>query len=440
MRDGGATASRDREALGPYHSPGSTLAGLSTVYFLLFLSQAIWRATLPTVAVDKFALDGGEMGFLFSLSYLPGVLCFLIGLAATRVQLYRLVSLGCALLSTGFIVAGVTGVFSGIATATLLVAIGFTVFYTTANAVCLISGPEQTVATSLGRMKSLGPLSALVAAIIIIGVFAPGLGTEVWRAAANTDSVRGFLTALILFEKKPQLDFTTLHTLLLLLASILLLAAWKFARGPGPGRRAAVYGRLQIVRLLLPYYWLNFLAGCRSAIFQAFALFVLIRDFHLPLHATAALVFGGNFSSFLGYRCIGRALADFRHRTVLTAVYAMVTCNFLGFWYLLEWSGSGRETTLLALCGLFLVDSLLFGVSIVTDSYLRTIRDYSSYVGDIGTGMTFFYLAAMVMSLVGGALLDQVGNHAFLLGALVCMLAMISGGFMRSGVTARPAM
>ena len=44
------------------------------------------------------------------------------------------------------------------------------------------------------------------------------------------------------------------------------------------------------------------------------------------------------------------------------------------------------------------------------------------------------------MSLVGATLWDTLGYHAFLLGSLVCLLAMITGNFLRLGTTARPGM
>ena len=390
MHKGNALESQDREAIGPYHAPTGTLVGLSSIYFLLFLSQAVWRATLHTNAVENFDLNGGEVGYLFSLYYLPGVFCFLIGLAATRLQLYRLVALSCALLSTGFIIASFSGGFSIIAMATLMVAVGFTVFYTTANAICLISGQEQTVAVSLGRMKSLGPLAGLCAATIIIAVFSPGLVLDIADAVDQSESFEQQLTALVLFSGRPELSPVKLHTLLLVLAAVLVLSAALFAGMPRLRARSGSYGQLRVIPRLLPYYVLNFLAGCRSAIFQAFALFVMIRDFQLPIHATAVLVFTGNVCTFLGYRSLGHALVFLQHRTVVICVYAVVMLNFLGFWYVLARSGWAREAVLLTLCGLFLLDSLLFGMSVVTDSYLRTSSQYSSYIGDIGTGMTFF--------------------------------------------------
>ncbi|MBN7797816.1 hypothetical protein [Parahaliea mediterranea] len=440
MHKGNALENQDREAVGPYHAPTGTLVGLSSIYFLLFLSQAIWRATLHTNAVENFGLDGGEVGLLFSLYYLPGVFCFLIGLAATRLQLYRLVALSCALLSTGFIIAGLSGGFAVLATATLMVAVGFTVFYATANAICLISGQEQTVAVSLGRMKSLGPLSGLCAAITIVAVFSPGLILEIVDTIDIGASLREQTTALILFSRQPDLDPAKLRVLLLVLAAALVLAAGLFAGMPRLRGKSGTYGQLRVVRLLAPYYVLNFLAGCRSAIFQAFALFVMIRDFQLPIHATAVLVFAGNVCNFIGYRCIGHALVYLRHKTVVVGLYALVMLNFLGFWYLLTRSGWARESVLITLCGLFLLDSLLFGMSVVTDSFLRTTGQYSNYVGDIGTGMTFFYFAAVLMSLLGSALWDTLGYHAFLLGSLVCLLAMITGQSLQSRTTARPAM
>ena len=440
MKGSDASSEPGGDTIGSYYSPVHSLLGLSVTYFLLFLAQSLWRATLHTNAVKNFGLDGSDVGFLFSLTYLPGVFCFLIGLAATRVQLYRLVTISCALLSTGMLCASLSSGFFGIAVATVLVALGFTVFYTTSNAICLISGQPTAVAVALGRLKSLGPLSGLAAAIIIIAVFAPDLAVRAGVAMRAASSLQDVQAVLALFSAKPELDVERMNTLLVCVALTLLLAGAVYGRLSAAGMVAGGYGRLQLRRLLIPYYALNFLAGCRSAIFQAFALFVMIAEFRLPIHATAVLVFAGNFCSFLGYRGIGHSLGRFRHRSVLYVIYVVVMCNFVGFWYVLSWSGFDSQQRLIALCTLFLVDSLLFGVSVVTDSYLRTTGKFSSYVGDIGSGMTFFSIAAVSMSLLGGALWNSLGHNTFLLGAAVCLLAMIVGRTLPRSAPVTPGM
>ncbi|MCP5128727.1 MAG: hypothetical protein H6985_03990 [Pseudomonadales bacterium] len=431
-------ASHNREA--PPSSPAGALLGLGGIYFMLFLAYSLWRATLHNNAVENFGLGGDHIGYLFSLNYLPGVFCFLIGMVATRLQLYRLVVSSCTLLSAGLVLASLAHGFPGLAAGALLVALGFTVFYTTASALCLASGPDNAVASALGRMKSLGPLSGLAAAVVIIWVFAPEQAREVISALGSTDSVDSVRLALQLFAEQPRIDFEKLDTLLVIMAFLLILAGLLFGRTLAQRAEGGSYGRLRIRRELAVYYALNFLAGCRSAIFQAFALFVMVKEFHLPVHATAALVLAGNICSFLGYRCIGRAVVRFQCRAVLTVIYFLVMCNFLGFWFVLGWSGFGPGGTLLALCGLFLIDSLLFGVSVVTDSYLRITGEFSSYVGDIGAGMTCFSIAAVVMSMIGGALWGPLQHNAFLLGAVVCVLAMIAGRGLHSRTAAAPAM
>lgn len=177
----------------------------------------------------------------------------------------------------------------------------------------------------------------------------------------------------------------------------------------------------------MPYYLLNLLAGCRSAIFQAFALFVMIKQFNLPIHGTAALVMMGYLSSFLGYRMVGRLLLRFSHRSVLTLIYLVVALNFLGFWFLTGWETLMPAQVLPGLAALFLIDSAFFGASVVTDSHLRKTGDPSDYVGDLATGMTLFSLAAMLMSLLGGLLWQPLGPNAFLLGTLVCLIAVVVG-------------
>lgn len=403
------------------------LLAVGAVYFLLFLAHSVWRTTLHNNAVNNFGLDGGDVGLLFSINYLPGIFCFVIGYAATRLQLYRLLATTCLLLAIGLFVTSASDGFFGLALGTLLIAFGFTFFYTVANATCLITSPDKAAATSLAKLKSLGPLAGLAAALTILYIFAPGLVSDAAAVIQSEDpgKVAGSLFGVL--SSRPEVDSQLLRLVLAVLAGVLLFMGWLLGRQLRLREEGGSYGVLKIRRLLIPYYALNFLAGCRSAVFQTFALFVMVKQFKLPIHGTAALVLAGYLCSFIGYRAVGVALAYFSHRAVLTLMYLVVACNFLGFWFLIGWQELTPDQALMGLSVLFLIDSAFFGISVVTDSHLKKTGEPSDYVGDVGVGMTLFSVAAVLMSLAGAALWQPFAGNAFLLGFIVCLIAAVVG-------------
>ena len=403
------------------------LIAVNTVYFTLFLAHSVWRTTFHNNAVSNFELTGGDVGLLFSISYIPGVFCFVLGFVATRVPLYHLLVAACALLAMGLLSTSVAAGMPGLALGTLLIAFGFTFSYTVANAACLVSSSSAAVETSLARLKSLGPLAGFTAALIILSLFAPGIFTQSLAVIVN-ENIGDIVPALFaLFASSPEVDPNLLRRLLALLAVVLLLLGWVFARRLRVRGEDANYGVLKIRRKLLPYYCLNFLAGCRSAIFQSFALFVMVKQFDLPIHGTAALVLTGFLASFVGYRAVGTCLRYFSHRSVLIVMYLVVACNFCAFWYLVKWQNLTPDLALFGLGTLFVIDSAFFGVSVITDGHLRTTGEKADYLGDVATGTTAFSIAAITMSLVGATLWEPFGANAFLLGTLVCLMAAAVG-------------
>lgn len=403
------------------------LVAVNTVYFMLFLSHSVWRTTFHNNAVNNFDLTGADVGLLFSISYIPGVFCFVLGFVSTRVPLYHLLVAACVLLAMGLLSTSVASGITGLALGTLLIAFGFTFFYTVANAACLVSSSSAAAETSLARLKSLGPLAGFTAAFIILSLFSPGIITKALEVIAKA-KLGDIIPALFsLLSSSPQVDPGLLRRLLALLAVVLLLLGWIFGRRLRVRGESTNYGVLKIRRILLPYYCLNFLAGCRSAVFQSFALFVMVKQFHLPIHGTAALALTGFLASFLGYRAVGKCLRYFSHRAVLTVMYLVVACNFCGFWYLVKWGDMTPDMALFSLGTLFVIDSAFFGVSVITDGHLRSTGDKSDYLGDVATGTTAFSVAAVTMSLIGAALWEPFGANAFLLGTLVCLLAAALG-------------
>lgn len=422
------------------------LLKIGMVYFALFLAHSIWRTTLHNQAVNNFELSQAQFGYVISATYIPGIFAFTIGLVAHRLPLYSLLVVSCLALAGGMFIFAATDIVTAtdqfllLLVATLLIAFGFTSFYTVANSACLLGSDGARAPYDLGRLKSLGPLAGFLAASIVIAMFAPASLGEWLSVIDLSDLARSIARLLSFSQSKPEVDSLQLHTLLVTLAFLLLLLGIYVGAAIRVSHAGRSLGRFNLRRGLAYYYALNFLAGCRSAIFQTFALFVMVKQYQLPISGTAILVMVAHVFGFLGYRWVGRMLCRFRHRHVLTLIYAVVAVNFVGFWWLNSGSFESTQFVLFGLGALFLIDSFFFGASVVTDSHLKISSEPRDFIGDIGVGMSMFFFAAWLMSTLCSILWVPKRDNAvdpvsleplpldpdlFLLGSVVCLVAIV---------------
>ena len=60
---------------------------LGLIYFVVFLGFNVWRATFHNYAVDTLKVSETQIGFLFSITAIPGLLTFSIGLLSSRIKI-----------------------------------------------------------------------------------------------------------------------------------------------------------------------------------------------------------------------------------------------------------------------------------------------------------------------------------------------------------------
>jgi predicted MFS family arabinose efflux permease len=283
----------------------------------------------------------------------------------------------------GLIGIGIAPSWYVLAPAVLAVNIGFTIFYPVVNSLGLQgSAPDETL-IFMGRLKSFGPLSAVITALLIYYALEP-LGYNAFQIIAGVLILLfGFIIAFNVRKKVYALQ----------------------------------KGNLRFKISLWPYYALNFLAGCRSAFFKTFVLYLLIKVYGLPIHRTAILVLIGNLCGFLSYRLIGQIANRYKPRNILSTLYLFVALAFIGF---------RTFENMVILSMLYCFDSLLFGVSVITDSHLRKISSPQNYIGDVALGLTLFYIAGTLLPLVAGYIWDYRGAHsAFVFGSLLAIIAAL---------------
>ncbi len=245
------------------------------------------------------------------------------------------------------------------------------IIYAIACAISCEQARDQANAQDrLARLRSFGPLAILSASLIII--------------IARPDSASSAFPGL----SYPDLFF---GVACLLLASAFYI--YKYANWHRPKERVT---NVHISKILWSYYLMNFLSGSRSILFKAFVITLFVREFHFDMSKTASLVLASSIAGFIGYRLLSVLSARLSPRLILGGAYTLVGLLFIGFALI-------KVPELLVV--LFLLDSVLFGVSVVTDSTLKVLVSTSELPGQLSTGLAIFHAAGIVLPLTAGLIL-----------------------------------
>jgi hypothetical protein len=383
--------------------------GIALLYFGVFVTHGIWRITFPNYSVEVVGVTQSQMSTLISASAIPGVLAGLIGLASRHTSIGIVLAFSCLTVGFGLIGTGMATHWAHLLAGGLAISIGFVAFYPAVNAVCIAQSRADCTGRQLGRLKSLGPLAGLAAAFCVLVLSADHFFDAGWPETEGTEWWRSVARLAQAFSERPGLDPERMRMWLLTIGACMLavglLGSLRFVRISAAGIR----GGLKLRSALLTYYGLNFLAGCRSGLFQSFVLYTMIHDHGLRIHGTAVLVLGGHIIGFLGYRMIGLLTNAYSPATVLGWLYAIVAMLFAAFAFISTDTGLDPDLTMVLLMALFLVDSAVFGASVATDAYLKRRSEPNRLLGDIAAGMSAFYVGVAFMPALTTMIVTQVG-------------------------------
>lgn len=359
-------------------------AAMPATFFIMVMGYSLWRMTFYNYADVSFQLDNVTIGHIFSASSIPGVFSFLLGFVAHYTAYYILTGLSAIILGLGMILLGMATTVPELWIATVSISWGFVWFLSLANNAYIDESAKQTVQLALGRLKSLGPLAAVAATFLIYFTEKGELKLVFWVAGIGT-----------------------------ILSSIWLSFS---IRGQRIGRKRS---RLSLSWSLWPYYLLNLVAGSRSAIFKAFVISQLVPVYGFKSRQIGVAMLFSSLTVIISYRFIGKLASRYPPHNVLTGLYVSVAVLFLGLAY------TEKVTIFLVF---FFLDSLFFGTAVITDGYLKQVRESSLVAGDLAVGLSFYHLAGVIVPIIAVWLYKLFGQATVLLvGTLVCLAGALVG-------------
>lgn len=201
-----------------------------------------------------------------------------------------------------------------------------------------------------------------------------------------------------------------------LAAAALLLFAMQPEKNLRPRRFLTLHREYQL------FYWLNVLAGSRKQLFITFAPWVIVTVFHQPTQTLATLMTIGGLIGIVFQPFLGRMIDRFGERLVLAseAVLLVGVCFGYGFSkFMLP-----ENLAFIAVCIFYLLDQMLFSVSMARSMYIKKIASHPEDVQPALTaGVTIDHIFSILVALLGGVIWNSFGfQYVFLLGVVISVI------------------
>ena len=357
---------------------------------ILGMAFSIVDATFNNFLNDRFALSGFERSFLEFPRELPGFLVVFVSAALWFLCSRRLGAVTMILCAIG-------AALIGFASSSYWVMVIWLFIYSLGNH--LFMPITSTIGMELAREgqdgRRLGQLNGIRNLAAVMGSFSVVLGFK-------------------------YLGFGFRHTFAISAVLLSAAAALLFMMKPEPV--AEKRGFLQLHKEYRLYYVLNVLSGARKQLFITFAPWVLVSVLGQPTQIMATLFTIGGVIGILFQPLLGWAIDKFGERTVLAseAVILVFVCFGYGFAKFIF----PANTAFLVVCACFLIDQMIFSVSMARATYMKKIALQPDHIQPALTAaVTIDHIFSISAALLGGVVWNVFGfQYVFLFGAVIAVI------------------
>ena len=358
----------------------SDLALVGVASFAMNGGLAAYSAIYNNFLVTELHINAQQLGGLESLREVPGFLTVVMAALTVRFRESRLAA--AALLMMGLGLAAISGAHSWwyLVVAGMVWSIGFHLFAPLSNGLVLGAAEPSEQGRALGWIGGIGAAGALAGMLMVFAVVG-ALGLRGTFIPTGLIVLAG--AAALLFTREQQV---------------------------APRTRLVVRKRYGI------YYALTLLDGSRRQIFSTFAVFLLIKIYHLDVeHITGLLVFNAIVTTLVT-PLAGRLLDRFGERRILALNYSCLIVLFASY---------ALVHSIIVLGVLYCIDNAFFAFSLGINSYLGRIAPSEDLTPSLVMGSTVNHVAAVGVPVVGGLLWYSLGYQiTFLAGAATCILSV----------------
>ncbi len=374
---------------------------LATV-LLLGATSTIFMSVMPDYLSNVLKVDGEVRGALEVPRELPGFLLVFIAGFLVRIQRKRAIAM---VFSVGIIA------FLGFAflTDSLLRFVLFMVIWS--SAMHAFIPLRDTTAIELAGSGKRGWVLGRVGAFRSLGLI---LGTAVvW---------------ILMSQLKTDFKVTWIIGAALLFPGILISLSLPSSIGEKERVSAKRFVFRKKYRL---FYALCMLFGARKQIFLTFAPWLLVSVYQQKAPQLALAMGASALIGIFLKPVFGKLIDKLGERTILMADAALIV--LLSSAYAIVPNIAGPGTALVLLYCFFVMDELLFSLSMARTTYLSSIiENESEMVPTIGLGGTIDHIVSMAVPVIGGILWMKVGSWAvFAMAGLVAVITFFTVSTMR---------
>jgi MFS family permease len=376
------------------------LRTLTLANFFLYFGFNIWSAIFNNFAVEEIGVSASQIGIIQSLREVPGLMGFVLGFLALWFSEMRILGLSVLLMGLGMVVGGWAEGLGILILGTMVMSIGFHFFYPSNNSLVLMAAGKEEAPKVLGRLQSVSSFAAVIGTLVI-WVFVDGL-----KVGSLELPAWGYRTMLWVTGG------------VVLAGSVIAMRNGR-RHGAQREKRKVVFRRDYWL-----YYLLTFMMGSRRHIFTTFAIFMLVQVHGISVRESALLFLVNNLVSTYAAAQLGKLVARFGERKVLTFNFVGLIGVFLGYAYV---------AYLPVLYGLFVLDHVFFGFNLAVDSYFQKIAHSPQEItSNVSMAQTINHISALVVPVLGGILWEQIAPSAtFLAGVAIAVVSLVLVQFIR---------
>jgi len=366
------------------------LALFITASFAVGMAASLVDSTLNNFLNDTFSLNGFQRSFLEFPREFPGVIVLFVSAALWFLGSRRLGAFAMLLAALGIFLIGFSSSSYGLMVIFLFIySNGNHLFMPVATTI----GMELAADGRTGRR--LGQLNAI----------------------RNLATIAGSFLVFIGFK---FLGFTYQHSFTIAALVFTAAAVLMFLMKPEKSAPPRTFLKLRKEYTLV--YALAVLAGSRKQIFITFAPWVIVTIFNKPTQTIATLVTIGGVIGILFQPFLGKAIDRYGERMILSAEAVALIFVCLGYGF--SRSVLPENTAFIVVCVCYLLDQMLFSVSMARSTYMKKIAlDPADIQPALSASISIDHVFSISVALLGGVIWNNFGfQYVFLLGMLIAVI------------------
>jgi predicted MFS family arabinose efflux permease len=362
--------------------------------FMLFFGFQVWQTLFNNYAVEELAIGPAGVGLVQAVREIPGLLGFLLAFLALVMSETRIMAISTILLGIGILLTGGAIALPLLLVATLIMSFGFHFFSAASSSVVLMAVKQNDAPRILGSLGSIGSIAAVAGTLVVFFLAEPLGYRTLWIGVG----IFAIVVGLILLPNAPE------------------------GEGLPVNRRIIMRKRYGL------YYSLSFLMGCRRHIFSTFAIYLLVREYGIPVQTTAMLFLANSIINIFTLRWAGKLVGQLGERVALSISFGALIFVFLGY---------AMMPALPVLFALFVLDNVLFGFNIALSTYFQKIAvSPEEITSNVSVEQAVNHIAAVIVPIIGGVAWTTYGPQAtFLVGVLIVLASLILAQFVRTSPT-----